>query len=435
MTAMFRSLGHRPYRLWASGAIVSNVGTWMQRVAQDWLVLTELTDESGTAVGITTGLQFGPILLLAPLAGNIADRFSRRKVLLCTQTAMALLGLGLGALVLSGAAQLWHVYGFALLLGIVTAVDGPARQTFVADLVPREDLPNAVGLNSASFNAARLIGPGLAGLLIALWGTGPVFLLNALTFAAPVAVLLRIRPAGEAAARARAAGEPPAPGSGGTREALRYLRTRPDLLAVLTIIGVVGTLGLNYQLTTALMARIEFGEGPEKYGLLGSIMAIGSLAGALLAARRDRPRLRLVVGAAVAFGLSATAAALMPTYTLFAIALVPVGLTALTLMTAANATIQLGTDPALRGRVMGIYMALFQGGTVVGGPLVGWVGEAVGPRWSILVGSLSALAVAVVASAIALRRGGVRVRYRLRSSPHLVVVPVAGRDERDSAAA
>src|ERR687883_107777 len=384
----FRSLHVRNYRLWASGAIVSNTGTWMQRVAQDWLVLTVLTSNSGVAVGITTGLQFGPVLLLSPAAGALADRMDRRKLLVATQTASGALALGLGLLVTSGLAQLWQVYGFALLLGVVSAVDGPARQAFVSELVPTADLPNAVGLNSASFHAGRLMGPGIAGLLIHWFGTGPVFLLNAVSFGAVVLSLLRMR-IGELrpAPRRERGGHP-------VREGLAYVRGRADIVLILVIIGMVGMFGLNFQLTTALMARLVFDKGAGEYGLLGSIMAIGSLAGALLAARRERPTLRLVVGAAFAFGVFATVSSLMPTYWLFAISLIPVGLASLTLMTAANASVQLSTEPAMRGRVMALYMAVFMGGTPIGSPIIGWVGEHVGARWTIALGGVVSLATA-----------------------------------------
>ncbi|MFB9378439.1 MFS transporter [Kineococcus gynurae] len=425
----FRSLQHRDYRLWAAGAIVSNTGTWMQRIAQDWLVIKVLTEGSGTAGGITTGLQFGPILLLAPLAGRIADRFPRRRTLMATQSAMAVLAAALGLLVVSGHAQLWHVYVFAALLGVASAIDGPVRQTFVADLVPPQDLPNAVGLNSASFNSARLIGPALAGLLIAWVGTGPVFLINAATFAAPLLMLHLLRPA-VPVARPR-----PAKGGGGMLAALRYLRGRHDLIALLAVVGVVGTFGLNFQLTSALMIGVHFGRDSAAYGLAGTVLAVGSLAGALVAARRARPRFRLVVGAAFAFGVLATLAALMPSYGWYLLVLAPMGLASLTLMTAANASVQLGTDPAMRGRVMAVYMGLFQGGTVVGGPVVGWVGTVAGAPWSILVGSLPSMAIAVLAGVYLLRHARVRVSYRLRGTPHLQLVPVAGRDERDAAAA
>ena len=330
MSPTFRSLRIPNYRLWASGAIVSNTGTWMQRVAQDWLVLTQLTNNSGVAVGITTGLQFAPMLLLAPVAGTVADRFNRRHVLLATQTTSGLLALVLGALVVTDTAQLWHVYVLAALLGVAAAIDAPARQTFVSELVGTEDLPNAVGLNSASFHAGRLIGPGVAGLLIHWFGTGPVFLINGVTFGAVVISLLRMKIA-DLRPQPRSTR-----GRGSVREGLTYVRNRPDILLVLVIVGMVGTFGLNFQMTTALMARLAFDKGSGEYGLLGSVMAVGSLAGALLAARRERPRLRLVIGAAMAFGIFATVSAVMPTYWLFAASLVPVGLASLTLMTVGE---------------------------------------------------------------------------------------------------
>jgi MFS family permease len=402
----FRSLAIHNYRLWASGAIVSNTGTWMQRVAQDWLVLTVLTANSGTAVGVTTGLQFAPALLLSPVAGALADRVDRRKLLVATQTASGLLALVLGLLVLSGVAQLWHVYLLALLLGVVSAVDAPARQAFVSELVPTDVLPNAVGLNSASFHAGRLVGPGIAGLLIHWFGTGPVFLINAASFTAVVISLTRMR-IGELrpAPRRKRGGHP-------VREGLAYVRHRTDIVLTLVVVGMIGTFGLNFQITTALMARLVFHKGAGEYGLLGSVMAIGSLAGALLAARREHPRLRLVIGAAAAFGGFAILAALMPTYELFALALIPVGLSSLTLMTAANASVQLSTEPAMRGRVMALYMAVFMGGTPVGSPIIGWIGEHVGARWTIIVGGVVALGTAASVLAWLFLHRGLRVRYR-----------------------
>ncbi|GAB2692112.1 MFS transporter [Thalassiella azotivora] len=415
MSPTFASLHVFNYRLWAIGAIVSNTGTWMQRVAQDWLVLTELTDNSGVAVGITTGLQFGPMLVLGPAAGLVADRFDRRKVLMTTQGLSGLWGLILGVLVMTGTAQLWHVYVLAGLLGATAAVDAPARQTFVAEMVPADRLSNAVGLNSASFHAARMIGPALAGVLIATFGTGPVFVINGLTFAATLLSLTRMRTR-ELNVIPRAT-----KGKGQIREGIRYVRGRSDIVLILAIVGLVGTFGLNFQMTTALMARLEFDKGASEYGLLGSIMAIGSLSGALLAARRERPRLRLLVGATAAFGLFSTAAAMMPTYELFAISLIPVGLSSLTLMTAANSTVQITTDPAMRGRVMALYMAIFMGGTPIGAPIVGWVGETFGARWTIALGGLVSLAVAFVAAAIVVSRNEVSVSYRRHQRPHLLV--------------
>ncbi len=285
----------------------------MQRVAQDWLVLVDLTEDSALAVGVVTGLQFLPMVLLAPWAGLIADRFEKRRILQVSQAMQGLLAAGLGALVMAGAAQVWHVYVFALALGVVTAFDAPARQTYVTSLVPAEDLPNAIGLNAATFHLGRLLGPASAGLLIAWVGTGPVFLINGLSFGFTVAVL--------AMTRTRSPGQ----GTGGLsglermREAAVYVRTRGDILLVLFLVFVVGTFGLNFQLTTAVMARLEFGRGPESYGLLGTFLAVGSLSGALLAASRKRARMRLVVGAVLAFGVTSSVAALMPTYWTFAI--------------------------------------------------------------------------------------------------------------------
>jgi MFS family permease len=388
---MFRALHIRNYRLWATGAIVSNTGTWMQRVAQDWLVLTQLTDNSGVAVGLTTALQFAPVLLLAPWAGAVTDRFDRRKVLITTQLLSGLLGLILGLLVVTGQAQLWMVYSMAAALGVVAAVDGPARQAFVSELVPVEYLPNAVGLNSASFNAGRLIGPGVAGLFIHWFGTGPVFLINAASFVAVVFSLTRMD-RGELKSQER-----PARGNRSARAGVTYVRSHPEIALIMTIVGFVAMIGLNSQITTALMARLVFHKGAGEYGLLGSVMAIGSLGGALLAARRERPTVRLVIGAAAAFGIFATLSALMPTYWLYALTLIPVGLSALTMMTAANTTVQLATSPAMRGRVMALYMAILMGGTPIGSPLIGWVGEEFGARWTVLVGGLGTLLVAVVA--------------------------------------
>jgi MFS family permease len=290
-------------------------------------------------------------------------------------------------------------------------------------MVPLEDLSNAVGLNSASFNFARLIGPGLAGLAIAWIGTGPVFLMNAASFLAVIWSLLMMRRA-ELMPSPRTARE-----KGQLRAGISYVRGRPDIVLLLVIVGLIGTFGFNFQMTTALMATEAFGKGPSEYGLLGSIMAIGSLTGALLAARRERPRLRLVIGSALAFAVFAIIACLMPTYTLFAIALVPVGVSALTLMTAANATVQLSVAPEMRGRVLALYMAVFLGGTPIGAPIIGWIGEVLGARWTIGVGGIVALLTATGSLVYLIRSRDLTLRYRLRSSPHLQVWTPADRHE------
>lgn len=428
MNRTFASLTIHNYRLWFGGALVSNVGTWMQRVAQDWLVLTVLTRESGIAVGIVTALQFLPFLVLSAWAGVLADRLDQRKILLATQTASAALGIGLGALVLSGHVVLWHVYVFALLLGIVTAIDGPARQTFVAELVPAKNLPNAVALNSASFNTARLIGPAVAGLFIAWVGTGWVFIVNGFTFIATIGALLLMR-VGELTGAPRTHR-----GRGQIKEGIRYVKRRPDIVVVLVIVSIVGMLGLNFQLTSALMARTEFGMGPSEYGILGSVLAIGSLAAALLAARRTRVRVRLVIGAAFGFGLAAAVSAFMPTYPLYVISCIPVGFASLTMITSANAMVQTTTTPQMRGRVMALYMVLFLGTTPVGSPIVGWIGEEFGARWAIGIGAIAALLVSSGAAIWAIRYWRLDVSYHLHRPRLRITYPptIAARDAADA---
>ncbi len=410
MSPTFRSLRNRNYRIYYAGGVVSNIGTWMQRIAQDWLVL-RLSDNDGVALGITTGLQFLPMLLVGPWGGMLADRYSKRKLLIITQAFMGAVALVLAGLDLTDVVQVWHVYVLALLLGLGTAVDNPARQSFVIEMVGRDDLPNAVGLNSASFNLGRVIGPALAGLLIEVFDTGPVFVINGLSFAAVIYALTRLR-ADELAPSPRAGRGP-----GQVLEGIRYVRSRPDLLTVMVLVFFVGTFGLNFQLTMALMATEEFGKGAGEFGLLGSIMAVGSLAGALLAARRGRPRLRLLLLAALAFGLVEVASGLMPTYVLFAVILVPVGVAALTFITAANSTMQLGVDPVMRGRVMALYMAVFFGGTPLGAPLVGAVAEAFGPRWSLILGGLVSALAAVVAAFVLARHERLQIRGELFGIP------------------
>jgi MFS family permease len=387
---MFRSLSVVNYRLWFAGALVSNVGTWMQRTAQDWIVLTILTKNDAVAVGITMALQLGPQLLLVPWSGLIADRFDRRRLLMATQAAMGALGAALGIMVLFGVAELWHVYVFAFALGVVSAIDAPIRQAFVSELVSEKDLPNAVALNSASFNAARLIGPAVAGVLTVAVGAGWVFLINAITFAATLVSLALLR-RGELRVAPRAARGP-----GQLLEGFRYVRGRPDIIVIMVIIFIVGTFGLNFAIFTATMARVEFGHGAGEFGLLSSVLAIGSVTGALLAARRERPRMRIVFVSAAAFGVTCAIAAVMPTFTAFAVALIFVGFSSITLMTTANSMVQTTTDPAMRGRVMALYMAIFVGGTPLGAPVVGWVANEFGPRWALGVGAGSGLLAAAV---------------------------------------
>jgi MFS family permease len=385
----------------------------MGRVAQDWLVLTELTNHSSSALGIVTGLQFLPFLLLAPWAGMIADRYPKRRILAITQTSLALSSLALGLLVVTGTAELWMVYGIALFTGVATAVDNPARQTFVSEMVPRDRLANAVSLNSASFNAGRLIGPGVAGLTIAAFSTGWTLMLNTLTFVAVLLALALMRQSELRPAPALARGK------GAIREGIAYVRSRPDIQLVMVLVFVLGTFGMNFQITTALMATKEFGKGPEEYGLLGSIMAIGSLTAALLSARRAKPRRRILLVALVGFTIASGLAALAPSYLLFALALVPVGLSALTALTTANAMVQLSVDPAMRGRVMALYMAIFMGGTPLGAPLIGWIGDVWGPRWTIGIGTIAIAITLVVVSIWMARHENVQVTYESQRRPRI----------------
>jgi len=405
----FRSLGILNYRIWFFGALISNIGTWMQRTAQDWLVFDHLTAHDAGAMGITLALQLGPQLFLAPWAGLLADRYSRRKLLFITLIAMALLSTGLGILVLLGVAELWHVYIFALLLGIVTALDAPVRQTFVSELVTDDYLSNAVALNSASFNVARMIGPAVSGVLTVVVGPGWVFLINTVSFVAML-VALKLIPVSSLRAQPRAAA-----GKGRIREGLRYVQSRPDIQVVLVAIFIVGTFGLNFPLFIAAMVGTQFGMDAGAFGLLNSVMAIGSVTGALLAARRGRPRLRLIFSAAGGFGVASALAALAPNAAMFGLALVPCGLFALTLITSANGYVQSTTEAVMRGRVMSLYMAIFMGGTPIGAPLVGWVANVGGPRWAVGVAAVAGVSTAVVGLVWIIRAKQLRLRFDRRA--------------------
>ena len=388
---MFRSLRVFNYRLWFAGALVSNTGAWMQRTAQDWIVLTELTNRDATALGITMALQFGPLLLLMPITGLAADRFDRRKMLMWTQGIQCALALALGVLVISGHVQLWHVYVFALLLGVCTAFDTPVRQSFVSELVTDKDLSNAVALNSTSFQSARLIGPAVAGVLIAWIGTGPVFIVNGISYVGVLLSLVLIRknllmPS----PRLKKA-------KGQIRDGLRYVRGRKDILVVLVMVFLVGTFGFNFPIFISTMSTVEFGKGSAEFGLLSSVMAVGAVTGSLLAARRERVRFVVVVVASGAFGVACAIAAISPSYIFFAVVLVLVGACSLTMMNTANAYVQTTTEPAMRGRVMALYMAIFAGGTPIGAPVVGFVANVWGPRWSLAIGAASGIVAAVIA--------------------------------------
>ncbi|HUW97616.1 MAG TPA: MFS transporter [Acidiferrobacter sp.] len=388
----FRSLNSFNYRMWAGGAIVSNVGTWIQRTAQDWVVLTQLTNHNATAVGVVMALQLGPSVFLLPLTGFAADHLDRRKLLITTQTAMGVLALGLGILTVAGLLQLWQIYLFAFLLGCLTAFDSPARQAFVSELVAETDLSNAVALNSASFTTAWMIGPAIAGILIATVGSGWAFLINAASFGAVIGSLslLRVR---ELHLRKR-----PPRTRGSFAEGFRYVWRRPDIKAVLIMLFLIGTFGLNFPIFISTMSVIVFHAGAGRYGLLTSIMAIGSVAGALLAARRAKPRITLLFAGATIFGFGFALAAMMPNYWLFGLALIIIGASAQTFTTGAISVVQLSTEPVMRGRVMAIVIAVALGGTAIGAPIVGWVADTFGPRWALGIGAASGFGAALVGS-------------------------------------
>ncbi len=386
----FRSLGGFNFRVWAAGTIVSNVGTWMQRIAQDWLVLTQLTDQNATAVGIVMALQFGPALLLLPLTGYAADHLDRRRLLLATQATMGALALGLGVLTIAGVVRLEHVYVFAFLLGCTAAFDAPARQTFVSELVGEAALSNAVALNSASFNAARLVGPAIAGVLIASVGCGWVFLINAVSYGAVLGSLRLLR-VGELKRTERAASS-----SHGFIEGFRYVWRRPDLKTALLMLFLLGTFGLNFPIFISTMVVRTFHAGAGRYGLLTSMMAIGSVTGALLTARRTSPRIRHLIASSAIFGVACALAALAPHYLAFGAVLVAVGISAQTFTTSTNSLVQLSTEPAMRGRVIAILLAILMGTTPLGAPLVGWVADRFGPRWALGIAALAGLAAAMV---------------------------------------
>ena len=387
--------------------MISNTGTWMQRVAQDWLVL-ELTHGSGTALGITSGLQFLPLLLFSLWGGMIADRYPKRRILMVTQATMGALALILGVLAVTHSVAIWQVYALAFGLGLATVVDNPTRQAFATEMVGRGGLANAIALNSAVFNLARIAGPAVAGVVISLLGTPAAFLVNAASYGAVLISLQLMRPS-ELHVVARV---PRAKGQ--LREALRYVKDRPALWMTLVLVFFVATFGMNFQVTNALMSREVFGTGAASFGIASTMFAVGALGGALLAARRSRPTTALLFVTAFTFSVLEVITGLMPYFWSFLVLLVPTGLALLTFTTAANSAVQLGTTADMRGRVMGLYMLVFLGGAPLGSPLVGWVAEVFGPRMSLIAGGLIS-GVATIVIGILLARGrSVRVREYLR---------------------
>ncbi|MSO63731.1 MAG: MFS transporter [Actinobacteria bacterium] len=374
----WRSFRHHNYRMLFPANTVSNIGSWAQRVAQDWLVL-ELTNNNGTYLGLVTAVQFAPVLFLSLHGGVLADRLDKRKVLIATNCAGGATSIGLGLLVINDAVALWHVFALAGVLGIATAIDAPVRQAFSSELVGAEDLPNAVSLNSANFNAGRLVGPAISGFLIAAFGTGPSFLINGASYFFVIFALVKI----DVTTLFHQNQEK---SMGNIREAIAYVRARPDIYVVMIMVFALSTFGLNFQIFNALMATQEFGLGPASFGLMGTFVAIGSLSGAIGSARLERLRTtRFVIVGGVFFSISIMALSLLPNYTTYIFWLPICGLTALTTLVSANSIVQTSTDQAIRGRVMGLYLFIFMGGAPFGSPLIGLAADYIGIRYTIAV--------------------------------------------------
>ncbi|MEO0010837.1 MAG: hypothetical protein RIQ39_426 [Actinomycetota bacterium] len=372
----WRAFRHRNFRILFPANALSNIGTWAQRIAQDWLVL-ELTDNNGGALGLVTAVQFAPFLLLSLHGGALADRFNKRKLLIWTNIVAALACYGIGILVMIEKIELWHVFVGAGVLGISSAIDAPIRQAFTSEIVGHSDVANAVSLNSANFNAGRLVGPALSGFLIAHFSTGPSFIINATTYLFVIAALFAMREKDFFIQKKEET-------LGTIREGIRYALARPDLYVVMMLVFFSATFGLNFQIFNALMATKEFGKGPASYGLLGTFIAIGSLTGALLSARLERLRnTRFIIKLGIAFSFTVLVLSIAPSYLWYSLWLPICGITALTMLISANSYVQTHSDPAVRGRVMGIYLFIFLGGTPFGSLLIGWMTEAFGVRQTV----------------------------------------------------
>ncbi len=394
---MFASLRIPNYRRYFTGALVSNVGTWVQRVAQDWLVLTILTHNSAFALGFITTIQFIWMPLLSPWTGMVADRFPKRRVLLVTQSMMLITSFALALLTLSGRVTLWEVYALAGVQGATMAFDGPARMTLASEMVPQDLIMNAVSLNSASFNIGRLVGPALGGIIIARWSVGVGMLVNSASFLAVLIALVSLN-------ATHMHPSPPRRGSGALREAVVYLKSRPDLQLIMATIFCLTMFAMNFQVTNALMATTVFHLGATAYGALGSMLAIGSLAGALLNARRTAPRLRTLLIAMSSVAVCTLLMALSPSYLIFALVLIPSGLASMTALTTSNSTVQVTSDPAMRGRVMALYMAINQGGAPIGAMIIGVMADHVGVRWALALASVVVLTAALISYAVVRHR-------------------------------
>ncbi|WP_229403607.1 MFS transporter [Micromonospora okii] len=423
LSTMFQSLQVRNYRLFASGQLIKLIGVWMMFIAQDWLVL-ELSDDSATALGVVTALQFAPVLLLTLPSGRLADRYDKRVLLFVANAFWTVLAFGMSLLVLTGLVQLWHVFVFAGLLGVANAVETPVRQAFVSELVGTSLLPNALSLNAAVFNSARIVGPAVAGLAIAAVDVGPVFLFTAVTSLAPLANVVRMR-----TADLYRKDLPPLAERDSAKvvDGLRYVARRPDLLLPMAVMSVIGMSLFNFQLTLAALAKTVFNTGAATFGLFSAALAVGALVGALAGTgRRSRPSVWLVLGAAIGCAIFGTLVGLAPAYWMVVALLLPAGFFMVFFAQAANQRVQLGTDAAFRGRVMALWVLVFLGTNPVGAPVVGWLAETFGAGASIWIGGLISLATALIALAWQLRHSGARLRLRMLPSPRFYVCEKEG---------
>lgn len=418
LSTTFQSLQVRNYRLFAIGQLIKLVGSWMLMTAQGWLVL-QLSGDSGTALGIVVALQFAPTLLLSLYGGKLADRYDKQKLLMVANTVFSLLALGMAALVTTGVVQLWHVFVFAILLGVANAIETPVRQSFVSELVGTALLPNALALSAATFNSARIVGPALAGVAIAAFGTGPAFMFTGVSSLAPLVTLKMMRAVELYRDGLLTRGER---SQASIVDGLRYVWHRGDLVLPIAMVGVIGAFGFNFGITLPILAKTTFGLGADAFGLLSTVLAVGSLWGALAGSgRRDRPSPYIVITAAIAFGALEIVMGLVTSYWLVVALLVPTGFFMIYFAQAANQRVQVGTDPAYRGRVMALYVLVFVGTTPLGGPLVGWLSEAASVQVSIWSGGLVTLLTGLVALAAQLRSTGDRLRLRVRPLPRLYV--------------
>jgi MFS family permease len=415
----FGSLHVRNYRLFTTGQLIKLLGTWMLFTAQDWLVL-QLSDDSASALGVVTALQFTPVLLLTLYGGQLADRYDKRRLLLIANTASAVVATLLGALVVTGVANLWWVFVTAALFGVISAIETPVRQSFVSELVDKDLLPNALSLSSATFNTARIVGPAVAGLIIAVLHdrTGPIFLLTARLCTAPLVSLARMG----TAELYRVERDAIAASEARTIDGLRYVWQRPDLSLTILLVLVVGLFGFNFQLTLAVLAKVEFRVDAKYFGLLTTAIALGALAGALSSSRRrSRPSMYRVLAAAILFAGFEALVGFAPNFLTAVILLVPTGYFMIYFAQAANQRVQLGTDAAFRGRVMALYVLVFLGSTPVGSLVIGWCAERFGPRSGLFIGGLVSLVAAIALGVVQLRRAGGRIHVGLRPRLHLHV--------------